>query len=104
MTSDLVVSYSDADQDGYVDGSGIPESSLELRQYDAATGIYVPVPSWTVMTEHNQVHTATSSTGKFGIVPEPSRWLMILSGVGALAGLGGTRRRTGRRAGRPLDS
>ena len=85
MTSDLIVSYSDADQDGYVDGTGIPESTLELRYYDSVAGVYVPMPSWTVMTEHNQIHTDTAFTGRFGIVPEPSRWLMLIAGLGLLA-------------------
>jgi hypothetical protein len=85
MISDLVVSYSDADQDGYVDGTGIPEDTLELRYYNDASGVYEPMPGWTVMTEHNQVHADTASTGRFGIVPEPSRWLMLVAGLGLLA-------------------
>lgn len=90
--SDLVVSYSDADQDGYVDGTGIPEGDLELRYYDDGVGVYVPMPSWTVMTEHNQIHTGTTSTGRFGIVPEPSTGMLLLFGTAGLVGLAAMRR------------
>jgi hypothetical protein len=94
LTGDLIVSYSDHDQDGYVDGTGIPESELELRYYDANAGAYVPMPGWTVMTEHNMVHTETPFTGRFAVIPEPSRWMMVSAGMCLLAGLYRLRHRT----------
>jgi hypothetical protein len=94
LTADLIVSYSDYDQDGYVDGTGIPEGELELRYYDADAGAYVPMPGWTVLTEHNMVHAETPFTGRFAVIPEPSRWLMLSAGVCLLAGLYRLRCRT----------
>jgi hypothetical protein len=79
--------YSDYDQDGFVDGTGIPEGGLELRRYDPFADAYVPIPGSTVMTEHNMVHADASSTGRYGIVPEPSRWMMVSAGICLLAGL-----------------
>jgi hypothetical protein len=81
----LVISYSDHDQDGYVDDTGIPEDELELRYYDAGAGAYVPMPGWTVMTEHNMVHADTPSTGRFAVIPEPSRWQILGAGICVLA-------------------
>ena len=91
-TSDLIVSYNDDDHDGYVDGFGIAEDVLELRQYDAVADAYVPMPNVIVMTEHNLVIASTSSTGRFGIVPEPSVALLLSIGALCLAGLAGMKR------------
>jgi hypothetical protein len=85
LTGDLTISYSDYDQDGYVDGTGIPEGELELRYYDPVAGVYVPMPGWTVMTEHNMVHADTPFTGRFAVIPEPSRWLLQVVGICFLA-------------------
>jgi hypothetical protein len=93
LTGDLIISYSDYDQDGYVDGTGIPESGLELRYYDPVADAYVPMPSWTVMTEHNMVHADTPFTGRFAVIPEPSRLLMLSAGMCLLTGLYRLRRR-----------
>ena len=68
-----------------MDGTGIPEGELELRYYDDGAGAYVPMPGWTVMTEHNMVHGDTAFTGRFAVVPEPSRWLLLVAGLGLLA-------------------
>jgi hypothetical protein len=100
LTGDLIVSYSDHDQDGYVDGTGIPEGELELRYYDADAGAYVPMPGWTVMTEHNMVHADTAFTGRFAVIPGPSQWLMLAAGTSFLGLLYRRRGRASRRASR----
>jgi hypothetical protein len=84
--ADLIVSYSDYDQDGYVDGTGVRESDLKLRYYDPVADAYLPyVISWMVMTEHNMVRANIPFTGRVAVVPEPSRWLMLASGICVLA-------------------
>jgi hypothetical protein len=70
---DLLVSYPDYDQDGYVDGTDVRESDLELRHYDPVAGTYVPY-LWTVLTEHNMVYSDIPFTGRFAVVPKPLRW------------------------------
>jgi hypothetical protein len=77
--ADLLVSYSDYDQDGYVDGTDIREDELELRYYDPVADAYVPF-LWTVLTEHNMVHSPTPFTGRFAIVPAPWRWQSLARG------------------------
>jgi hypothetical protein len=64
-----------------------PEGELELRYFDPIAGVYVPMLGWTVMTEHNMVHADTPFTGRFAVIPEPSRWMMLSAGLCLLAGL-----------------
>jgi len=51
LANDLIASLSDYDQDGYVDGTDIPENELELRYYDSAVGARVPILACTVIEE-----------------------------------------------------
>ncbi len=72
----LLVSYSDFDQDGYLDGTDIREGDLQTRYYDPVAGAYKQ-SSWKVFPEHNMVQIQTPFAGRFAIVPAPWRWLSL---------------------------
>jgi hypothetical protein len=74
--ADLLVSYSDYDQDGYLDGTDIRESHLEMRYFDPIAGVYKRF-RWRVLPEHNMVHVSTPFSGRFAVVPAPWRWMAL---------------------------
>ncbi len=63
----LDIQYTDANQDGVVDGTSVREEDLELRRLDETTNTYVKLPPWTILTEHNRVRGLVTQTGRFAL-------------------------------------
>ena len=67
LAAGIDIYYADADQDGVVDQTAIPEEDLELRRLDVAGNMYVAQAPWIVLTGHNLVHGVATSLGRFAL-------------------------------------
>ena len=77
----IVIPYDDADNDGIVDGLGIPEADLKLYTYNETTGEWEALADFTVYTDENYVESTVSHLSIFGIG--------LLGGGGGVLGGGG---------------
>jgi len=66
LRSGLDLAYSDSNDDGFVDGTGIAETDLELRRYEPASAIYVLIPG-TILSAHNRMHGDLAKTGRYAL-------------------------------------
>ena len=63
----IIIPYPDADDDGIVDGLGIPESTLTAHVFDIAGGIWKRVLSYIIDKDKNQVIAKTYHLSEFGL-------------------------------------
>jgi len=84
LPAELEIGYSDANQDGVVDGRGIREEDLELLRLDPASDSYVRMPTWVVLAEHNRIHAPTTVTGRFALTGPAEAKIHFLSDAATL--------------------
>ena len=70
---DIVIPYPDVDQDGFVDGTGIPETTLEGHWYDVDAGCWRRALSSTVLPEENRIRIRTHHLTEFGVFGSGNR-------------------------------
>lgn len=61
------IPYDDDDNDGTVDGTTIPESTLIMYRYDSADGKWEPLLNQIIEPDNNTVSVASPGVGTFGI-------------------------------------
>ncbi|MFH0908282.1 MAG: LamG-like jellyroll fold domain-containing protein [bacterium] len=63
----ITIPYEDDDQDGMVDGTGIPENTLEAHWYDAVSNVWRRPLESEVLASDNKVRVKTQHLTEFGL-------------------------------------
>ncbi|GAG06923.1 unnamed protein product, partial [marine sediment metagenome] len=67
----ISITYDDADDDGLVDGTTIPETTLIMYRYDAADGKWEPLPGQIADSDNNTISASTPGFSTFGLAGIP---------------------------------
>ncbi|MBI4712294.1 MAG: PKD domain-containing protein [Planctomycetes bacterium] len=88
--AEVIIPYSDSNNDGVVDGANIPETTLVLYREDAVSG-WIPVAGQKLITDSNVLIGVTAGVGRFRIAGIPPPMDMVIDGSSGLGSSGSFR-------------